>query len=106
MAVFKSTASGRAATLSETISSDWPWQLYDVRLALSATLQATLNVTFDSGDGAVYDTVLYTTAATSSRYARYSPDRPVFLMPDDKVLVDLSATGATYGLTVYFGPTT
>ena len=80
-------------------------QLVSVAINLSAapTTSENLTITFDSGAGALYDTLLYSVnpSTTSATDIYWWPDQPTYLTAGDAVDVQYTNTdGRTYGVTI------
>lgn len=95
------------ATLSTTVvpssAGGYFWQLEDVRLGLTATVNGTLTVTFNSDDGTLYDVELLggtDGAMNSDTDLFWQPTRSIWGRPGDYLDVAMSIGGASWGLTV------
>ena len=93
-----------ATALNSTLDPGGAWQLEEARIHLNgAGGSGNLVIKIDSGDGAVYDTVLSTQDMTSLTDFVYQPTRPHELLKGDKLVFTWANSGSkTYGLTAIF----
>ena len=101
MYILKSTTTDNVA-IAKTITPSGAFALESVMLHLSAAGGAgNLTITVDSGDGAAYDTVLFTQDMTLVVDLYWQPERPIELDDGDQLLIAwANGAGRTYGLIV------
>lgn len=87
------------STLSHTSTFGTDLKLLSIMLHASVAITETITVTFDSGDGANYDTVLATTNLTADTDYLYQPSSDFYIESTDAINVHCTNTG-TIG-TVY-----
>jgi hypothetical protein len=85
--------------LAYTTSHSGASRILQVLIKASEAITETVTMTFDSGDGASYDTVLSTTALSSVTDYVFRPDGECVLGATDKLSIsctDANATGTVY----------
>jgi len=96
-------ATGSTA-VNSTFSFSGACLIDEIRMHLSAAGgAANMTITIDRDAGAAYDLVIDTEDMTSVVNYHLIPTRPIYLFPDDKLVVAwANANGRTYGLEILY----
>lgn len=94
------SAAAGAALSFDSSSSDMARRVTLVAVRYSQPVAATVTITLRSILGTEYDAPLRVLTLASNRSAVWIPEQPVYLMPDDSLLIDCPAVAgaAVYGL--------
>ncbi|RLC88223.1 MAG: hypothetical protein DRJ03_03500 [Chloroflexi bacterium] len=95
----KATADLTSAALAQTFEFQYDVELVAVLLHASEAITETVSVTFDSKDGANYDTLLDSTDLTAETDYVFRPTEPQVFQKGDKVsaaCTNANTTGSVY----------